>query len=335
MSNSPRVTIQDIAQSLGVPVDQVTKVILGQPGVSDDSRRQVMMALVQAGLVRISRGSTGGMIGVVVPNVLMGDYIGDVVRGITETARTRGYSVALNIETTAKPADLVQMLEPGGCDGVIGIVPNNYRDFLDLCRKYGRPHVLVDHQSNDELTDAFTVEVSNYQSMVNLLHYLLDLGHRRIGFITGNLLVTSARHRLQAYHDALEAAGIRPDPALIVEGDWQIQSGYNATQGLLALSPRPTAIVASNDLMAFGALRAARERGLNVGSDISITGFDDIEMASTVTPPLTTVRQPTARIGEVALDLLDKHLRGETIPERHVQLDTELIVRKSTGAVMR
>ena len=131
MSNSPRVTIQDIAQSLGVPVAQVTKVILGQPGVSDDSRRQVMAALVQAGLVRISRGTSGGMIGVVVPNVLMGDYIGDVVRGITETARLRGYSVALNIETTAKSADLVQMLEPGGCDGVIGIVPNNYRDFLD------------------------------------------------------------------------------------------------------------------------------------------------------------------------------------------------------------
>jgi DNA-binding LacI/PurR family transcriptional regulator len=122
---------------------------------------------------------------------------------------------------------------------------------------------------------------------------------------------------------------------MIVEGDWQIQSGYTATQALLALNPRPTAMVASNDLMAFGALRAARERGLNIGSDISITGFDDIEMAATVTPPLTTVRQPTARIGEMAVDLLDKHLRGEKIDEQHVQLDTELIVRQSTGVLHR
>jgi DNA-binding LacI/PurR family transcriptional regulator len=335
MSNSPRVTIQDIAQSLGVPVAQVTKVILGQPGVSDDSRHQVMSALVRAGLVRISRGTTSGLIGIVVPNVLMGDYIGDVVRGITETAKSRGYSVALNIETTAKSADLLQMVEPGGCDGVIGIVPNSYRDFLDLCRRYERPHVLIDHQANDELTDAFSVEVNNYQSMINVLRYLLGLGHRRIGFITGNLLVASARHRLEAYRDTLEAAGVPVDLALIVEGDWQIQSGYMATQALLALNPHPTAIVASNDLMAFGALRAARERGLNIGSDISITGFDDIEMAASVTPPLTTVRQPTARIGETAVDLLDKHLRGEKIAERRVQLDTELIVRQSTGVLHR
>ncbi|MCC6802942.1 MAG: substrate-binding domain-containing protein, partial [Anaerolineae bacterium] len=132
---------------------------------------------------------------------------------------------------------------------------------------------------------------------------------------------------------AQAAVGIAYDPDLVREGNWLHENGFEHTQALLDLEQPPTAIVASNDLMAFGAIQAAHERGLHVGADLSVTGFDDIDMAALVTPSLTTMRQPMAQMGEAAVDLLVRRIDGEPIDEPHLCLDTELIVRDSTGAV--
>lgn len=335
MSNTPRVSIQDIARSLAIPLDHVTKVILGQPGVSEEIRAQIFAAMEAAGLVRLSRETAAGTVGVVIPGTLDGDYIAEVVRGITETAKNRGRSVALYLERSGKEAELVRMLEPGGCIGVIAVVPNNYQHLLELCHRHNRLHVLIDYQGDDELTEALTVEVDNRQGIHDVMRHLLDLGHRRIAFMTGRLSHASARQRLQGYTEALASAGLPYDPALVLEGDWFHPRAYELTPRLFALDDVPTALVASNDLMAFGAMQVVHQQGLVVGVDISITGFDDIEMASTVTPPLTTIRQPMFGMGEVAVDMLVKASEGKPLESRHVQLDTELIVRKSTGAVYR
>jgi LacI family transcriptional regulator len=333
MTTPTRVTLHDIASSLDAPLDQVTKVILGQPGVTDDFRQRVFGALEHAGIVRVSRANTTtGTIAVVIPGAVVGDYIGEVVRGANAAAEKNGCALALHIENAAKEEDVVRLLESQGCIGLILVVPNVSEPLLALCEKYNRDYVLVDHQGDDVPDDVLTIDVKNRESIIQVINILLDLGHRRIGFITGRLDVASARQRLQGYEDALANVGIPFDPLLVKEGDWLHPRGYAVAQALLDLENPPTAIVASNDLSAFGAMQAAAERGLVVGKDIAITGFDDIDMAATVTPSLTTVRQPMFRMGETAVEMLIKRSRGEKVTRRHVQFDTELILRQSTSA---
>jgi len=326
-----RLTIQDIANSVGVPVEQVSKVILGQAGVSDDMRRRIIDVMGNAGLVRMSRETAKGTIGIAIPGAIIDDYIGTVVSGASELLRQQGYSLVLSIQNTAKADDLEQLVGSANCAGMILVVPSNYDLLLDLCQRYQRPYVLVDYQDASDPGDALTVEVNNRQSIVNVMDHLFDLGHRRIGFITGNRVHASAQQRLQGYLDALEDAGIAYDPALVGEGNWMHPRAYDVAQNLLNLDDPPTAIVASNDLSAFGAMQAARGLGLEVGSDVSITGFDDIGMASTVTPTLTTVRQPMLQMGHAAAEMLLKASTGQPLDQRHVQLDTELIIRQSTA----
>lgn len=328
MANSKHVTLQEIADSLGAPLEQVTKVILGQPGIDEAFRQKVFSALEAAGIVRLSRGTQAGTIGVVIPGTLFGDYIGEVVHSITEATKARGFSLILNVENDSREEDLIRLLGPGGCDGVIAIVPNHYNRLLELCYQFKREPVLVDYQGDDDLTSAMTVEVRNHDGIFQLMHYLFELGHRRIGFITGRMAYASARQRLQGYVDAMAAAGL---PEMVVEGDWSHSTGYEAARQLFALNPLPTAIVASNDLMAFGAMQAAREAGLRVGNDVSITGVDDIKLAATVSPSLTTLRQPMAQMGEAAADMIIRRIKGEPLAEQHILFDTELIVRESTG----
>lgn len=335
MTHPTRLTLHDVAHSLNIPLDQVTKVILGQPGINDDVRRSVFAALEQAGIVSMSRESASGTIGVAIPGAIVGDYIGEVVRGVTETAKARGYSVALNIETSAREDDLVRLLESSGCIGMVLVVPNAYEDTLALCEQYERDYVLIDHQGDDAPDDTLTVEARNRESIVNVMNLLFELGHTRIGFITGIMEVASARQRFQGYVDALEAANLPFDAALVREGDWQHPRAYALASELLDMPEPPSAIVAANDFSAFGAIQAARERGLSIGRDISITGFDDIDMAATVTPSLTTVRQPMFRMGEAAVDMLVRRSKGEKLAQRHIRLDTELMVRQSTGAARR
>lgn len=332
MTTPTRVTLHDIGLMLDAPLEQVTKVILGQPGVSDEFRQRVFGALADAGIVRVSReNATIGTIAVVIPGAVVGDYIGEVVRGAKAAAEKNGCALALHIEDAAKEEDVIRLLGSPGCIGMVFLVPNQYESLLALCGQYKRAYVLVDHQGDSVPDDVLTIDVKNRESIVQVMNVLFDLGHRRIGFITGRMDVASARQRLQGYEEALEAAGIPFDPALVAEGDWLHVRACEAAHALLDLDEPPSAIVASNDLSAFGAMQAARERGLIVGRDISITGFDDIDMAATVTPPLTTVRQPMARMGEAAVEMLLKRSRGEKITRRHLHFDTELILRQSTA----
>jgi LacI family transcriptional regulator len=329
-----RTNIQEIAQRANVPVEQAANVILGKPGVPDAIRQRVLGVLADAGLIEMSaqRKPSDPVIGIVIPGPVIDDYVGEVIRGISDTAGQHGYSLAINVQNPDVADDLVGLFQEGVCDGLIAIVPFNYDELLTLCQEHNRPYVLVDYQGDDDISHALSVEVHNRQSIVNVMHYLFELGHTRIGFITGMLEHSSARQRLQGYVDALAEAGIEYDSALVRVGDWLHATAYPLTQQLLQLNDPPTAIVASNDLSAFGAMQAANEMGLIIGRDLSVTGFDDIKMAGSVAPPLTTVRQPMYAMGQLAGDMLIMRLRGEPVAPPHVQLDTQLVVRESTGA---
>ncbi len=270
-------------------------------------------------------------IGVVTPGILPQNYLGEIFRGIADTIKQYRAALVVSVQNPSRADDLEALFSTGGCDGIITVVPHSYANFLELCRAYHCEVVQIDYLADADVDDLPTVETNNREAMSGVVEHLLSLGHRRIGFITGKLEHASARQRLRGYQDALVAAGIPFDPTYVGEGDWEYPRGYAIAQGFLALEPRLTAIVASDDLSATGVIHAARQRGLQVGQDLSVTGFDDIKIAASI--GLTTVRQPMYEIGRSAVNLLMKRLDGESIPELHVILPTELIIRQSTGRV--
>jgi LacI family transcriptional regulator len=161
--------------------------------------------------------------------------------------------------------------------------------------------------------------------------HLLELGHRRIGVITGRAGWVATEERRRGYHAALAAAGVMPDPTLEVESDFMMRGGAEAAGRLLDLPNPPTAIFAFNDQLAIGAMRTARTRGLTLPDDLSIVGVDDTAEAAIVTPALTTVRQPLAEMGRMAVSLLMRLLARENFEALHVELATKLVVRESTA----
>jgi LacI family transcriptional regulator len=161
--------------------------------------------------------------------------------------------------------------------------------------------------------------------------HLLGLGHRRIGFIEGPPRLLCSRARLDGYRAALDVAGVPVDDALIVPGDFYHESGFTGCNQLLDLAEPPTAIFASSDQMALGAIEALRRRGLRVPEDMSVLGFDDLPEVRWSAPPLTTVRQPLAEMGKLAARFVLDLARSVAPASSRVELATELVVRASTG----
>jgi LacI family transcriptional regulator len=173
------------------------------------------------------------------------------------------------------------------------------------------------------------VGATNWQGAYDATRYLIRLGHRRIGFITGALELGCAVDRLAGYQAALTDHDLPSDPTLITTGDFHRPQGFAGAQALLNRPDRPTAILASNDEMAFGAMEAARVHGLRIPDDISVVGFDDIPQASVVHPPLTTVRQPLEEMGRMATQMLLRLIAEPQLQVGRVALPTELVERQS------
>lgn len=282
---------------------------------------------------RQARGLAGGrsrVIGLLV-HELGSSYFSQLVRGIDSAATNSGYDLMLYTTHARreKEAQHAAELASGPVDGIIFILAVDIENYVHRLRAQGIPFVLLDHDRDVPGTTFITA--ANRSGTREAIEHLIDLGHTRIGFITGTPGTSPARERLAGYRDALRDADIEYDPALVVEGDFLEGNAHGATLELLAHKPRPSAIFTSADTAAFGALRACRERGFSVPRDISIVGFDDIPEASLVTPPLTTVRQPLQEMGATAVRLLRRLMDEPEATPRRTELATELVVRESTA----
>lgn len=329
----PQSTLYAVAQMASVSLEEVINVVLEQNIVSDDIRSRVLTAMK---LHESFRGNAAVQvmqhrIAAIVPGQIIDDYMGTIVQGATAAAKANGYDLLIHVQNPNREDDIELLMRDANIDGVIAVVPVGFEDVAGIFSDGSRPYVFVDYRGDVPVDGALIIEAENRLSIINVMRYLFELGHTRIGFITGKPTYASARQRLEGYQAALDEAGIPYDERLIVEGSWEHQSGYTQTKQLLSLADHPTAIVASNDFTAFGAIQAATELGFVVGENMSITGFDDINMAAVVSPSLTTVRQPTRLMGSLAVEMLIKRLNGEPIEEPHVRLPTELIIRNSTG----
>jgi LacI family transcriptional regulator len=331
-----KVTIKDVAAASGTSFGTVSRVINDDIHVKDETRSRVLQAMKELGYVvnqqaRSLAGGKSNVIGVLVPDLGTG-YIGEIIRGIDAELGLAQYDLMLYTthRTAAKEANYVANLANGIADGLLLVLPRNPVDYISTLTLRNFPFVLIDHQGTGEACPA--VGATNWQGAYNATEYLIKLGHKCIGFITGSLDLGAAVDRLDGYRSALRTHHLPIDSRLVYEGAFSQPDGYVGATALLELDHPPTAIFASNDMMAMGAMDAVRSRGLRIPDDISIVGFDDIPQAELVRPALTTIRQPLEKMGRVATQMLLDMLKYPEVNVNRIELPTELIIRSSTSS---
>jgi LacI family transcriptional regulator len=331
-----KVTIREIADLAGVSIATVSRVVNGRGDVAPETRELVMRVIQEHGYTtnRSARALSGGRTGLVgwAMPLVRGDYFAAILSGALEAVYEQELRMVLctTLHEHAREVSLLERLADGTTDGGIILLPEESNNELLALQESGFPFVVADPRIPlDEGIPA--VSAAHRAGAKAATDHLLALGHRRIGHISGRAGWAATEERLEGYHTGLAAAGVLPTAELVVEGTYEATSGYDAAKALLDLPDPPTAIFAANDNMASGALRAAWDRDLQVPRDLSIVGFDDGDLATLVSPALTTVRQPLAELGRTAVSLLTRMLERQRIEALRVELATRLVVRQSTG----
>jgi LacI family transcriptional regulator, galactose operon repressor len=335
MAVAQRMTIREIADRAGVSIATVSRVLNGRDDVSPETRELVSRVIEENGYTanrsaRTLSGGRSGLVGVLVPLVFPA-YFAGLLAGAAEAFGERDLNIVLS-PTQGEHDREVSVLERlhGLTDGALIILPNESSDELLRLLDGGYRFVVLDPLM--PLDDRIpSVSAAHTSGADQAMQHLVGLGHRRIAHITGPTGWVATEERLRGYHAVLGAAGILPDPALTAEALPEVDDGRAAAERLLELAEPPTAIFCFNDNIAVGAIQAARARGLRVPEDLSVVGFDDVEYATMVTPPLTTVRQPLAEMGRTAVSLLIRLLERRSFETLHIELATRLVVRESTA----
>jgi LacI family transcriptional regulator len=324
-----RASVRAIAAVTGVSIATVSRVLNDHAHVAPDTRELVRQAAERLG-APLRRTTATGSVYLRCPYRLT-DYFGLIVSSIAETLELHGRQVILDAgESAQRKAVLPTLAARGGIDGAILILPPEPRDELVDLRERGFPFVVVDPRT-PTLPNMASVSAAHFAGAREVAEHLVALGHRRIGVLGGPHNWLAGRTRLSGHISALADVDILVAPELIRTAEPTVDYGKRAADELLDLPKAPTALVAFNDKVAVGALAAAAQRGLRVPQDLSVTGFDDADIAQATSPMLTTVRQPLQEMGRMAVSLLVRLLDGHQLDALHVELATELIVRGSTG----
>ncbi len=327
-------TLDDLAALTGVSRATVSRVINGGP-VADETREKVLAALEETNYrpnvaARSLASGRTGVMGVVMhvdAGLTFSDfYFSQLLTGISDQLSEQSLGMMLWLGERNAASTVDQIVGMRMLDGVIVTADTKNDPVVDGLRAADIPLVLVGHRKED--SDASYVDIDNIAAADVATSHLLALGRTRIGHITGRLGSVSADDRVIGYQQAMQRAGL-PTEGLLVEGDYTPEGGHKATQELIAAGA--DAIFASSDYTARGALRALMEAGLSVPDDVALMGFDDLEFAAELDPPLTTIRQNIYQIGhEAARSLVDLIEDPDMSPRRILQ-PTELVVRQSTA----
>lgn len=327
-----RVTIADIARQAGVSVPTVSKVLNGHDDVAVQTRHRVQTLLDKNDYRRRPgpRRGSAGLVDMVVPN-LDSPWVVDVVRGAEEAAHRLGAALVVSA-AHGSDNDMrtwLDLLVRRRSDGVVLVVSELSDPERRRLSTLGVPVVIVDPAGSAD-PGIPTVGATNWAGGLSATEHLVELGHRRIGLITGPSTLLCSRARLDGYRAALEHVGVRFDPELVRYGDFLYDAGREHAAELLALPDRPTAIFAGSDLQACGVYEAARARGLRIPDDLSVVGFDDLALCEWITPRLTTVRQPLADMAALAMRLVLSSDPEPTASNR-IELATSRVIRESTA----
>jgi LacI family transcriptional regulator len=334
---APRPTIFDVARVAGVSYSTVSRVVNGLPNISRATRERVESAMLELGYTthlsaRALATGRSNQIGLLVQQLEDPFFLG-IIAGADRAVMDAGFDLLLctTHDRREKETAYVSRLTNGMVDGLLVLMPRSLPDWLDQLVAAHTPFVLIDHDG--EAPGADVVNAANEDGARAVTEHLVRLRHRRIAHITGAVQTGSSHSRIAGWRAALDAARIPVRDELIVEGDYEEPRGREAASQLLSLPARrrPTAIFASNDRTAMGVYQAAAERGIRIPDELSVVGFDDEPSAARMTPPLTTVRQPTREMGRAGVERLVERMRHPDVPAERVMLPVELVVRGSTA----
>jgi DNA-binding LacI/PurR family transcriptional regulator len=325
-------TIAQLAELAGVSTATISKVVNGRSEVAPETRALIERLIREHGYRRQRRNVGPATLVELVFHALEGDYPIEIIKGVRQVAREHGLAVVLSeLDHHHIPGrGWIEDVLSRRPTGVIAVFSGLTDDQRHQLATRDIPLVLLD-PSGDPSQGVPSVGASNWSGGLSATRHLLELGHRRIAIITGPDYALSSRARLDGYRAALDTAGVPIDPDLIGRGDFLVEGGHAQAHRLLRLPDPPTAIFACNDWQAIGVYHAAHELGLRIPDDLSVVGFDDLPRIEWITPPLTTVRQPLTEMAVAATTMLVKLAQGEPLPQRRVELGTDLVERGSTA----
>jgi LacI family transcriptional regulator len=334
-----RVTAHDVAALVGVSTSTVSRVLSGASTdmISDNTRQRVIEAAAQLGytpdpIARALRGKKSHLLGLIVREI-DDPFFARFIARLSMQAREINYHIVLG-HAQSDPQEALKMtdvLDTRHTDGVF-VLGDLRDDEIALEEMLQGKHAVVALCRGPSPASLYTVNTDNYAGTHLLLDHLYELGHRRVGFIDGGWL-GDIRERREAYFDYLKMRGLESRAGWVQAETNGADGGYRAMRRLLELHRRPTAIFASDDIMAIGALKAICDAGLQVPRDISVVGFDDIELAQYLCPSLTTMRQPIDEMIREALRLMLELIDGDntSLSEMVIRIPPVLVVRQSTG----
>ncbi|MGN7947198.1 LacI family DNA-binding transcriptional regulator [Microbacterium sp. 22215] len=330
-----RTTIHDVAKAAGVSVSTVSKAVNGRYGIADATVRRVLDTVKELGyessLVASSmRARRTGVIGVLLAD--FEPFSAEILKGVGAAMHDTGFDLLAYAGSHHGASDgwerrSLSRLSGTLIDAAIMVTPTVVNAGTEI------PVVAVDPHTGR--ADLPTVESDSFGGALAATRHLIELGHRRIGFLAGRPDLRSAGLRDAGYRRALADAGIPLDPSLIGIGRYELEATRESARVMLSGDSRPTAVFAANDLSAIAVIDVAHQLGLRVPADLSVVGFDDVPEATRRALPLTTIQQPMRRLGAVAADMVFTLLSGGEIDEMNVILPTRLVVRATTAAPPR
>lgn len=334
--------IYDIAKLSGVSIATVSRVINNKPGVSDKAKNKVLSVIDETNFRpnQIAKSLTNqktNVIGIVMPGV--NNYFSDRIDAINKVCKQRGYSLMITANykdsnSTEEDIDNFNLLFEKRVDGIIYFPTNVMDEHKAVIRRIQKkiPIVITDKEIPDLPLPCVVQDFVNPTK--DLMKSLLDSDHRRIAFIKGLSYDLPNTERQYIYEKALLDAGVPLDPDLVEEAAYSVESGY---QGMMNIMERvedlPSAVLAGNDHMAIGAIKALKEKGYKVPGDVSVVGYDDIEFAKYVSPSLTTVKVDQYAMGKIAATMLIDLVEGHITRDHKMTMDYRMIVRDSTRPI--
>ena len=332
------ITLKDVARQVNRSITTVSRALHNYEDVSQETRDLVRRAAREMGYtpnvvaqrLQKRRADTLGLILPTFGPRLSDPHFGEVLVGVGDEIARAGFDLLISI--TAPNQDELeayrQKISGRRVDGVLVVRTRCHDERVKFLLDSRMPFVAYGRVLDG--WDYPYVDVDHVAGMCSVIQHFNDLGHERIAFVAGSSDFTSVHYQLEGFRQAMALCALPVDENLIVEAELTQKGGYGAAQTLFSQSDPPTAIVASNDLMALGVMSAAQDQGLDVGRDIAVAGFDDIPLADTSHPTLTTVRQPAYRLGQLVGQMLVAVAGGEPLAERHVLVEPSLLIRQST-----
>lgn len=331
-------TIKDVAKKAGVSVTTVSRALNGTAPVNSETKEKIMQAVEELNFtpnviaqgMRTKRSKT---IAVIIPDYVNPFYY-EFFKYLEDCAKKEGYHViiASSSEDAADDIGHLNDLISRNIDGIIVCSYKGEQETIEYLLQISKSHpvIFMDHMQLSRPVNS--VYTDGYEGMKQLTNHMIGLGHRKIAFIKPLSRYKTANDRFKGFMDAMGEAGLQVCNELVYEGNYHMQSGYDAAKYFFSsASEHPTALMSSTDLMAVGAVNYLKAHGYRIPEDIAVAGFDDIYMSVLISPPLTTYRQPVSQMAEEAVKLLLHRLRHAHAKDRQIVLKGELIVRRSTS----